>query len=351
MVKAPIIGFVKITCLLVMLSAQLVRGDIFRWKLIDLMDPAKGIQESDVLTGGGAGAVAAPHQDLNRLDLAQAFLNGADLTGTTLRRADLTNASLVGSTLTGANFGHADLTNADFSGASIAGANFEHVLGFTAAQLYSTASYESHDLHGVTFTNSKLTDLNLTDQNLAGTRFGSELTGADLRGARGFTSNQVPPLPITNLIRPDGHVADLNIRAGVVLTIRDYDGGIPIQVDGIPTFRRRGTLRLLLKDDDWGSTISFERGTAIALAGDLEISLAQSVDPAALVGKSFQLFDWTGAASAGEFFLVSNLQWDTSNLYSTGVVTLVPEPAAIVVLTLGVLAIRRRRPGNIAVYP
>ena len=59
------------------------------------------------------------------------------------------------------------------------GANLDATTGFTAAQLYSTASYQAKDLHGIQLYNTDLTSWNFAAQNLASANFSSAtLTGA-----------------------------------------------------------------------------------------------------------------------------------------------------------------------------
>ena len=55
---------------------------------------------------------------------------------------------------------------------------------------------------------------------------------------------------------------------------------------------------------------------------------------ASQVGRTFDLFDWTGVNPTGAFAVSSPYAWDLSNLYTTGEVTLtaVPEPATLVCL-------------------
>ncbi len=68
-------------------------------------------------------------------------------------------------------------------------------------------------------------------------------------------------------------------------------------------------------------------------------------------GDSFDLFDYGSGGVSGEFLvdtsLPGGLNWDTSNLYTTGVITVVPEPAtaALALLGIGLIAwrIRARR--------
>jgi len=109
-------------------------------------------------------------------DLTHAHLMGADLRDTFFHGATLTNADLRGSNLIGADFERAYLTDADFSGAVVSQAFFEDTTGtgFTATQLYSTASYQSGDLSGI----------ELCDNDLRGWHFtGKNLTDADFEDA------------------------------------------------------------------------------------------------------------------------------------------------------------------------
>ena len=94
------------------------------------------------------------------------------------------------------------------------------------------------------------------------------------------------------------------------------------------------TLQFLL-EDNWTSPIGFAPGLTPELGGTLDLELAAGVDPASLLGESFQLFDWNGALPVGDQFAMittePGLTFDISNLYSTGNVTLtaVPEPSSL----------------------
>jgi len=97
------------------------------------------------------------------------------------------------------------------------------------------------------------------------------------------------------------------------------------------------TLQMVFEDEDWGSTISFEPGIDVALGGTLELRFAEGVDPAGLIGTTFDLFDWDGASVTGRFDRIvtdAGAVWDSSHLYTTGQVTLVPEPSAFLLLLL-----------------
>ena len=88
------------------------------------------------------------------------LLDDATLTGANLSQANLTNAELRAyATLTNADLSQANLTNANFDDATLTGANLTgaevrgdfifRAIGTASAQLYSTASYQAHDLTGI----------------------------------------------------------------------------------------------------------------------------------------------------------------------------------------------------------
>ena len=90
-----------------------------------------------------------------------------------------------------------------------------------------------------------------------------------------------------------------------------------------------------------------------ALDGTLEVLWYGGFE--AVYGDTFTLFDVAeGGSLNGEFddvvlptFTDSWLSWDTSNLYVDGTVTVVPEPASLALLGIGVLMlVGRRRPGR-----
>ena len=80
------------------------------------------------------------------------------------------------------------------------------------------------------------------------------------------------------------------------------------------------------------------------LGGTLELDLAQWQSQPVHVGESFPVFDWAGTLPAGQHFdqIISQpgYTWDTSQLYTTGYVTLtgVPEPSTWLLAILGVAA-------------
>jgi uncharacterized protein YjbI with pentapeptide repeats len=192
---------------------------------------------------------------------------------------------LASNDLSGWNFAGQNLTNADFS-------------------------YYFCFMNSCGFATTRLTDV--------------DLTGADARGAKLSTTGAIT----ANLILPDGHISGLDLDAGGRLVVRDYDGNpnsfpptnpIPLTVD---------------------------QHLAIVPGGTLELTFADDVNLASQLGRTFDLFNWTGVIPTGAFAISSPDAWDLSNLYTTGQITLtaIPEPATVVPLALaaGMCAKRRR---------
>ena len=83
-----------------------------------------------------------------------------------------------------------------------------------------------------------------------------------------------------------------------------------------------GTLRLVFDADPWDSTISFAPGIPVARGGTLDLTFAPDVDLASQIGRTIDLFDWTGVTPTGAFTVSSPYTWNLSKLYTTGEVTL-----------------------------
>ena len=288
--------------------------------------------------------------------LTNANANSVILTGATLRNTNLTNVALYNSTL----------TNADLTGAVVVGTNFAYT-NLTSSQLYSTASYQTQNLKGIqlygndmtgwdfsaqnlanagfngtamnnaNFANANLTNANvssswfinadLTDSNLTNGNFsGSHVDCADLRGATGFSPGSANTA--ANMIFPNGTIQGLNLNFSYpTLIVRNYTGNIPIHVQQGMTISQGGSLVFQFDGNPWGSTFSFDAGVPVTLGGTLELGVASGVNPANLVGDSFQLFDWTGVSPSGQFAQITNdlpsgYSWNTSQLYNKGNVTL-----------------------------
>ena len=103
---------------------------------------------------------------------------------------------------------------------------------------------------------------------------------------------------------------------------RSADGPLPIVVDQHLAMDATGTLRLVFDADPWDSTISFAPGIPVARGGTLELTFAADVNLASQIGRTIDLFDWTGVTPTGAFTVSSPYTWNLSKLYTTGEVTL-----------------------------
>jgi hypothetical protein len=143
-----------------------------------------------------------------------------------------------------------------------------------------------------------------------------------------------------NLIWPDGHTNGLDLNDSALLVVRDHY--IPITIEQHLMIETGGTLRMVFETDAWDSTISFAPGIPVTLGGTLELTFADDVNLASRVGRTFDVFNWTGVTPTGEFTVTSDYAWDLSNLYTTGEVALiaVPEPTAATLLLVGVFGLQ-----------
>jgi uncharacterized protein YjbI with pentapeptide repeats len=303
-----------------------------------------------------------------------------DLTGIELNISDLTGGNFVGQNLSNANLATARLTDAEFTNAHIRGANFSRRppencgifgchspprTGITVGQLYSTASYKAGDLSGVNFDFHNFIGTNFAGQNLTNVSFsrtnltGADFTAADTRGVLFDCVGCLSGVDFTNSILNRGHIPGLDLDAGRLLVIRDYDGNpsdysgnpapsISITVNQHLTMGSGGTLRMVFEADAWDSTISFAPGIPVTLAGTLALTFADDVNVSSQLGRTLQIFDWTGVDPTGTFTISSPYTWDLSALYTTGEVTLivVPEPSTLAITALGLLGlvVRASRP-------
>jgi hypothetical protein len=95
---------------------------------------------------------------------------------------------------------------------------------------------------------------------------------------------------------------------------------------------------MVFEADAWDSTISFAPGIPVTLGGTLELTFAENVNLASQLGRTFDLFDWTGVTPTGAFSVSSPYVWNVSNLYTTGQVTLTAIPESCSLILLAVVA-------------
>ncbi len=175
-----------------------LRHSTFSW---DWLDSARFAQAN--LTG-----VTFWHSTLTDADLSQANLTNARFGTSTLLGANLSHANLTKASFYDVNIGSsATLTGVNLTDATVVGASFWGTTssGFTAAQLYSTASYQNRDLSGIGLGDNDLTGWNFHGQNLTNAGFyDSTLINANLSQANltnaGFYDSTLTGADLTNAV-------------------------------------------------------------------------------------------------------------------------------------------------------
>lgn len=281
------------------------------------------------LTGIGLAFARLAGMNLASQNLTNADFQYATLANSLFSQANLTNARFRDANLTNVNFSYANLSNANFTSdhssysdfTNLTDANLSHA-NLTNADFSGSRTYYTED--GV-FT---VPDANLTNANLS---------GADARGAN-FQDATLAGANTARLIQANGRIAGLSLTAGNSLAVRDYDGNpaaspptgpLPIVVDGHLAMSASGKLELVFDADPWDSTISFAPGISVTLGGALELAFAPDVDLASQLGRTIDLFDWTGVTPMGAFSVSSPFTWNLSQLYTTGEVTLTAAPGIL----------------------
>ena len=133
-------------CGLLMSLPAAAQADVYRW-------------DNGQLIPGTEGITPGPGVQLDHRQMAYAILWKLNLTGANFEASNLANAILEFSTLTGANL----------AGAVVTGTSLRNTTsrGFTADQLYSTASYQAKNLQGIGLHYNNLSGWDFSGQNLA----------------------------------------------------------------------------------------------------------------------------------------------------------------------------------------
>ncbi|MGE3240169.1 MAG: pentapeptide repeat-containing protein [Pirellulales bacterium] len=261
--------------LMLNMLAPIVRADIYQWEYVNPANPNEGKRQSATVVPDGVGVNAEPGAQLANRNLTKAYLVSAaligqevydsdgflayriptDLSGTNLSQADLAgaflddanlvNANLRQANLTNARFHFTKLTDADFGNSDVRGAFFLGLVGaeLSAGQLYSTQSYQDHDLTGIQVISNHLSNLQLGGQNLTNASFGASilnganLSSSDARGGQFYYTNlSGADFAHANLENADFDVAELsganftgaklsNVNfTNVILTGADFSG-------------------------------------------------------------------------------------------------------------------------------
>ena len=252
---------------------------------------------------------------------------------------------------TSANCRQANLTNANLSNSHLAGANFANAVVRGQSSLirnHAGPALLDGQLPGTRFDRNRLWAVNdLTGWNLSrpephecrpsriATLTNANLSGADARGAN-FQLATLTGANTSNLIQSNGHIAGLDLTAGKSLIVRDYDGNptaspptgpLPIVVDQHLAMRALASCSSSSTPTPGTRRSPFAPAFPSARGGTLELTFAPDVNLASQIGRTIDLFDWTGVTPTGTFTVSSPYTWNLSNLYTTGEVTLAAVPA------------------------
>lgn len=319
----------------------LARSVLDGWQLVDL----------------NLSSAAFYHTSLLNTDFSH-----SSLTGATINHGTISGTRFVGVEAASADFSHSNLTEVDLSHSRLVQSSFAH-------STISRSNFAIASAASTNFQSSRLDQVDFSDADLRYSRFaGATLSnvtfdGADLRGATGLGR-----VTGSNTILPDATVSGIYLSPGEQLTIRGEGFALPtvpasiivignpapktpITVTGEFVMEPDSTLNFILGSPvsrTWAQTLSFSPDIPIYLGGMLRLMVQSGINPATVLGDSFQIFDWTGVSPVGEFTLSNDpgIEWDTSLLYSHGIVRLVdvPEPHQLLTLLSAVSALLSCRP-------
>lgn len=255
-------------------------------------------------------------------DLSGIILSDCDLSAWDFHNQELKDAAMEDAILTAANFenahgigaaiDYADLTNANFRSANFANADF------------GSATFANTCLRNAFLINVRFSwaTINRTDFSFADTRGATDLSFGDS--------------VMNNTILPDGSIQGLDLSNSQTLLIRNFapnpseypysTASIPITIQNSMKLGGTGTLQMVFDGKPWNSTISFAAEIPVDCNGTLDLTIDPNANVLVQLGKKCKIFDWSGVNPTGAFRVTSLYNWDTSQLYSTGEVTLAYSP-------------------------
>ncbi len=272
--------------------------------------------------------------DVTGLTAAQVYSTASyqagDLSGVVSWEAyDLKGWSFAGQNLTDATFYNASLVNTDFTNAQVCEVSFGSTTdsGFTAEQLYSTASYRNGELNGIRLNDNDLTGWNLKGQNLQEAKFWrSTMTDADLSGAN-LSDAEFSSVTLTNANLAGANLSSAGFWDATLINanLQDADLRNSILVRAILTNAEvRGANfggAYSFTTDQLYSTSSYQSGDLAGIGlGEQDLTNADFAGQN-LTGASFQYATLTGADFTGaeireaSFFLATG--FTAAQLYST----------------------------------
>jgi uncharacterized protein YjbI with pentapeptide repeats len=240
-------------------------------------------------------------------DFSDAIILNADFGHTTMRGMTTallySTASYKAGDLRSVNFGYNTMTGWNFSNQNLAEADF-----------FNTVLTGSN-LSGSNLQKNRLYSTSLTNANLS---------GCDFRGSTYLTEAQLASAAnTTNIIRADGQMNALTLSAGQTLRLWDYQGDMDIQVAGTMQSQGTLKVVFEDADWGsklvFNPSTTIMPGGILELA----LQPREGENPVDWVGITFDLFDWNVDPSTGftDIVVPEGTAWKLDNLYTTGEVT------------------------------
>ena len=147
---------------------------------------------------------------------------------------------------------------------------------------------------------------------------------------------------LDGLFHADSVVGDINVQGGTVAP--GHSSGT-LSIDGNYVQGTAAKLEIELAGTENGEYDRLLVTGTLELSGALEVQLLDGFSPT--IDTRFQIFDATNMS--GTFFsvalpdLLGNLGWDSSLLYSSGTLFVIPEPTTLSLLAVGTLLLCHKR--------
>ena len=147
---------------------------------------------------------------------------------------------------------------------------------------------------------------------------------------------------LDGILHADSVIGNINVQGGTVS--HGHSPGV-LSVSGNYFQGDDATLEIELAGTENGDYDQLQVAGTMETSGALEVQLLEGFSP--MMGNEFQVFD--GGAMSGTFSsmvfpdLLGNLSWDSSQLYTSGTLSVIPEPTTLALQAIGILLLCHQR--------